>query len=434
MHEGIRTTATAALHDALAEVLDTDPATLSDGELLDGLADLYQAEARARFTAAIDARDAHANVGAQSLPMYIVHACRVPTGVARHHVRTARALRHLPHTAQRLADGDITAWHASRISEHHSNPRARTALERDDELLADRAAALHWSIFEKVLAYWVQRADTDGTDDDAQARKDRRRVSISRTFEGIWVMDALLDPVAGATVEQALRRIEQELLDTERGAVAVRLGRDPLTHELDRTPPQRRADALEELARRAMATPAGGRQPSPAGVDPRRLRDLRRPHLRARRRHRRRTRRRRRRPRPRRHRAGGVRERRPRDRDQPPAALHRCPAPGDRAARPHLHPRVLLGRSRPVRRRPPRAGPRGRPHHPGQRPPPLPVPQPPPPEASRPRRRPLKSAPAEPRRTAGPPPGQIELGLRPTERHPGQSRLARHGGDHGRIR
>lgn len=42
-----------------------------------------------------------------------------------------------------------------------------------------------------------------------------------------------------------------------------RLGREPMVMELDRTPAQRRADALVEMAIRARSAPADGRRPAP---------------------------------------------------------------------------------------------------------------------------------------------------------------------------
>ena len=205
--------------------------------------------------AEVDARQRlRARSGAQSAAPWITHRCRVPGGDARHDVLLARSLRHLPETAARLADGDIGEAQAARIARHHRNPRTtEAAVERDEALLADEATRLTYRQFATVLAYWAQRADPDGTDLDAEARQARRRLHLSRTFDGEWVLDGLLDPVDGTIVDGALRRIEQELFDADRADGP----------HLDRTPAQRRADALVELARRATATPPGSRRPKP---------------------------------------------------------------------------------------------------------------------------------------------------------------------------
>lgn len=256
------------LHAALDEASATEVSALSDSAVLDAVADLYRAEARtvalkAKLIGELDARNAYAVVGAQSATAWITHRCGVPGGVARRDVLLARSLRHLPATAARLADGDLGAAQAGRIADQHRNPRTRDAAEADDELLSNEAARLPWRLFVTVLAYWVQRVDPDGADAEAQDRKARRRLHLSRTFENCWAIDGLLDPVDGTIVDTALRRIEEELFAIDRTAAAQRLGRDPAVHELDRSHAQRRADALVEMARRASATPSGARRPAP---------------------------------------------------------------------------------------------------------------------------------------------------------------------------
>lgn len=114
-----------------------------------------------------------------------------------------------------------------------------------------------------LLAYWAQRVDPDGTDEEAEDRKARRWVHLSQTFSNMWALGGLLDPVAGALVHNALTRIAEELYAQDRAEAAQRLGRDPLLHELARTPQQRRADALQEMARRATAAPPRARRPAP---------------------------------------------------------------------------------------------------------------------------------------------------------------------------
>jgi len=53
------------------------------------------------------------------------------------------------------------------------------------------------------------------------------------------------------------------VLEADWSAAKERLGPAPLIVEPDRTPAQRRADALVEMATRARTAPAGGRRPAP---------------------------------------------------------------------------------------------------------------------------------------------------------------------------
>jgi hypothetical protein len=104
---------------------------------------------------------------------------------------------------------------------------------------------------------------SDGEVRDARDRPEHRRASVAKTLGGCVAADAWLDPVNGEIFYTAFNRIERELFEADWAAAKARLGRDPKPHELDRTPAQRRADVLVEMAQRAVATPEGSRKPAP---------------------------------------------------------------------------------------------------------------------------------------------------------------------------
>jgi len=85
---------------------------------------------------------------------------------------------------------------------------------------------------------------------------------MTPTFDGSWTGGLTLDPIAGTIVSDELDRIGRHLYDLDRAAARARLGRvrDPLPNELDRTPAQRRADALVEMAVRS-PTPSAAPPP-----------------------------------------------------------------------------------------------------------------------------------------------------------------------------
>ena len=72
-----------------------------------------------------------------------------------------------------------------------------------------------------------------------------------------------LDPIGGAIFSEEHRRLEVEMFDADWAAAKARLGREPKVDELGRTPAQRRADALVEMAVRSKSTPADARRPEP---------------------------------------------------------------------------------------------------------------------------------------------------------------------------
>jgi hypothetical protein len=113
------------------------------------------------------------------------------------------------------------------------------------------------------VRYWCQHVAPDEVEDAAAAQSGQRRVHLSRSFQGMWFGDVTLDPVSGEIVSGELHRIEAELFEAEWAEAKAELGRDPAVVELARTPAQRRADALVEMATRSRTAPADGQRPVP---------------------------------------------------------------------------------------------------------------------------------------------------------------------------
>ena len=79
----------------------------------------------------------------------------------------------------------------------------------------------------------------------------------------MWLGQMTLDPIKGAIVSNELIRLEAEMFEADWAEAKARLGRDPRLDELARTPAQRRADAMCEMATRSKAMPADARRPEP---------------------------------------------------------------------------------------------------------------------------------------------------------------------------
>ena len=157
-----------------------------------------------------------------------------------------------------------------------------------------------------------------------------------RASTGMYLGSMTLDPISGSIVANELGRIEEEFFKADWARAREEHGGNPSVEDLWRTPAQRRADALVEMAARSSVVQAGGarRPPGSAFQRPRRLADAVGPGLRARRGHRRLARgvgavAVDRRPRARRH--GALRP----GRGLPQAAsVHRCDPAGHRVAGP----------------------------------------------------------------------------------------------------
>jgi hypothetical protein len=146
---------------------------------------------RLRRLAEIERRRLFERDGHLSAASWLAARFRIAWGTARGQTRLARALAHMPGTRHALEAGDVS-----------------------------------------LSAARVLVAARDGLDDQLRAR---RRLHASVSFEGMVRVDGDLDPEAGETLLTALRAVMD---------AGSRNGSDD-----NRTPPQRRADALHEICR-----------------------------------------------------------------------------------------------------------------------------------------------------------------------------------------
>jgi hypothetical protein len=244
---------TAAVEDLAAQDLQGLPdavraeRVLAWRRLLDRQEGLWLKE-----LADLDARGvAGADQGEQaaSTAAWLRRRLRLGAGAASSVVRTARALFRGPlaATGQALVGGAISVAHARVLADGTNQLPARVAMEAEP-VLVEAAGRLDPPRLRQALGYLRQVADPDGADRQAEYRHQRRGLWLAPTWEGLVAVDGLLDPEAGHTLLAALEPLARpaDAADTRSGG-------------------QRTADALTELARRALE---GGRLPQTGGVRP----------------------------------------------------------------------------------------------------------------------------------------------------------------------
>jgi hypothetical protein len=206
-----------------------------------------------RELAAVDGRGAAGTedgTRADSTASWLRNRARMSPADAHQRVRVARALHRGPlaGTAQALADGEIAYPHAAALvrgTQHLPGPVTAAA----EPVLLAAASRLDPPWLRQVVTHLADVADPQAADERAQRQHDRRGLWLAATFEGMVAVDGLLDPEAGQTLLTALEPLAR-----------------PTTAEDARSGAQRRADALTELARRALE---GGRLPTRVACAPR---------------------------------------------------------------------------------------------------------------------------------------------------------------------
>ena len=204
---------------------------------------------RLRRLAVIERRAIHQRDGHLSAASWLATSFRVGWGAAKEQVRVARGLEEMPETRKALDAGELSLSAAQvLVAAREVDPEA---FGRCEPQLVEAARIHQVRDLQKVAAHWRQAVERERAVDGEDELRRRRRLHASQTFAGMVRVDGDLDPETGETLLTALRAI----MDAE-----SRSGTDD-----QRTPAQRRADALGEICRqwldRSDRPTVGGERP-----------------------------------------------------------------------------------------------------------------------------------------------------------------------------
>ena len=189
----------------------------------------------------------YASTAAFTAQAWLRWKCNFSPAAAAGRVAVARELADLPQATEAFADGDISYPHAAMI--------ARTAEKLGDKMesnaekiLVDAAKELDLGRLRVVTLKLRHLMDPDSVREEANESHERRFLYLSQTLGGVFYLNGRLDSEGGATLQTALNALS-----------------GPPTPDEKRTPKQRRADALVELAHQkldsATLPEVGGQKP-----------------------------------------------------------------------------------------------------------------------------------------------------------------------------
>jgi len=228
----------AALRRAAADDLSCDDLT----DLLK-VAFCHRNQIDAALTSVIGALDQAAEQApdgeatmALSSATWLSHNLHISSSAAYAQVQLARRLPSLPDTAGAFERGELSAQHVSVVARsvdavtrgggppgHAEALMLEEARQREPrDLLRYGLSLVHQLAPEEMLA-------------EEERRRRRRHIQLSEVFDGGYEIAGHLDPVGGATLKTAIQGL---------------LG--PRAKDDERTPGQRRADALVEIATRVL--------------------------------------------------------------------------------------------------------------------------------------------------------------------------------------
>jgi Domain of unknown function (DUF222) len=183
--------------------------------------------------------------GALSIVNWLWWKCRLSGGAAAERVSIARQLDQLPRTEAAFANGDLGYQRVAamaRAAEHVGV----AAVRNEEASLLKAAQTMDPGQFVGVTKDFEHRVDAESALAEANRAYERRDLHVGEPQDGLVRLDGLLDAEGGAVLRTALNPF-----------------RKPAQND-DRTPGQRRADALVEVCRRG----PGGMKADGAGPRP----------------------------------------------------------------------------------------------------------------------------------------------------------------------
>jgi Domain of unknown function (DUF222) len=189
----------------------------------------------------------HLASGAATVVGFIARTCGMSSTSVADRLCVGTQLESLPKIAEALRTGEISYQSTSLLCHLRDQLGDQREFFVEDEMLEH--ARNHWVASLRYLCRVARHVvDPDGFFNEAEADFTRRRLDISQMGDGMYCVDAILDPEAGAVVRTAL------------DSLSKRLGPDD-----ERSHKQRMADSLSELVHHAMDQ---GTLPKRNGVKP----------------------------------------------------------------------------------------------------------------------------------------------------------------------
>jgi hypothetical protein len=237
----------SAVDEWAIEDIEAKPPGLIADDLVEIEAVIGQLEAeRSRRLQVLNQCRSWADVGYTSGSAFLIHRCRMAAGRATRLMAQANSLREMPRTWE--------AWRASNLSTdqvrhlitaHDTNP---DVFNEHEPGLVDAVEPLGIFDTARAVTYWRQAVNEPAFERDTESLHAQRRLHLSTTFEGMGRIDGWLDPEGLEIVKVALDAATPSPAEGDH-----------------RTPAQRRADALVDLARQALdqgeLPESGGEQP-----------------------------------------------------------------------------------------------------------------------------------------------------------------------------
>ena len=179
-----------------------------------------------------------------------------------HRVRSARLAAAHPQCVAEMRSGRLGVAQVRELARVYANSRCVDLFSDVVDTLVDLGTVHTFEVFRQAVRQWERVAGADGAHrahDDAHAARSAAITQAGDTF----YLDARVGVAQGAGMAEVLEHFTRAEFDAEWDDLRARFRDDASPDKLERSEPQRRADALAAIFAAAAATPPGSRTPEP---------------------------------------------------------------------------------------------------------------------------------------------------------------------------
>ena len=186
---------------------------------------------------------AYADDGHASVSGWARATCNWSAGDTKAIVQCGRMLNALPEARAAAHAGTMGVTQTRLLASVFANPRCTEQLPGSANLLVDHAETLSYDDFAVVVRRWEALADADGAHDRHQRAHNSRDAHLAIAGERVY-LDAHGGVLAGTVIDEIFERFCDAEFQADWDAGLASWGQRMTPAMLDRTPAQRRFDAL----------------------------------------------------------------------------------------------------------------------------------------------------------------------------------------------
>lgn len=205
---------------------DVDIGALSDGELVERMAELGRARSRVDANLAEATAEMHRRMGGRGAAAMLRERLHLSARQATADTELAASLDEFPATLEAWRAGEINAGHARVIARVAADPE-----HADEPALLDMARGNPVDMFARMTRHWMSSQDSS---EEHKRQRENRWASLVQDPDGSWRLSAYFDHCTGKRVSIAFNQMVRNYRNGERGHQQVNYR-------------HRRADALASL-------------------------------------------------------------------------------------------------------------------------------------------------------------------------------------------